>query len=149
LFALIYLLGLLTLRLWPERVRSVGLSLFEQPVKSFVVGFLCWLLFVPVLVLLCISLVGILLVPLLPVALFLAVVMGLSGLALRVGEALPAGPGERFVPPAALGMGMLVLLILAFVPFLGIPLLALVQFFALGAAVGSRFGRALPAPRPT
>jgi hypothetical protein len=147
LFALIYLLGLLSLRLWPERVRAVAYSLFEQPVKSFVVGFLCWLLFLPVLVLLCISIVGILLVPLLPVVIFLAIVMGLSALALRVGEALPAGPGERFVPPAALGMGMVVLLLLAFVPLLGIPLLALLQFFALGAAVGSRFGRALPAHR--
>jgi hypothetical protein len=144
LFAVVYLLGLLSLRLWPERVRSVGHSMFEQPVKSFVVGFLCWLLLLPVVVLLCISIVGIPLIPLLPVALFLAMVMGVSSLALRMGEAMPAGPGERFVPPAALGMGIVVLLLLAFVPLLGVPLLFLLQFFALGAAVGSRFGRALP-----
>jgi hypothetical protein len=147
LFALVYLLGLLALRMWPERVRAVAFALFEQPVKSFVVGFLCWLLFIPILVLLCISIVGILLVPLLPVAIFLAAVMGLSALALRVGEALPAGPGERFVPPAALGMGMVVLLLLAFVPLLGVPLIVLLHLFGLGAAVGSRFGRALPAHR--
>src|SRR5207237_1944117 len=42
LFAVIYLLGLLGLRVWPDRVRSVGHALFEQPVRSFVVGFLCW-----------------------------------------------------------------------------------------------------------
>ena len=65
-------------------------------------------------------------------------------MALRIGEALPAGPGQRFVPPAALGMGMAVLLLVAFVPWLGISILALLQFFALGASVGSRFGRALP-----
>jgi hypothetical protein len=144
LFAVVYLLGLLALRIWPDRIRSVGHSMFEQPVKSFVVGFLCWLLLLPVIVLLCISIVGIPLVPLLPVVMFLAMVMGVSSLALRMGEAMPAGPGERFVPPAALGMGIVVLLLLAFVPLLGVPLLALLQFFALGAAVGSRFGRALP-----
>jgi uncharacterized membrane protein len=145
LFALIYLVGLLVLRMWPERVRNVGHSMFENPVRSFTVGFLCWLLLLPLAVLLCISIVGIPLILLLPVAIFMSIVMGLSSFALRIGEALPAGPGQRFVPPAALGMGMTVLLLLAFVPWLGASILALLQFFALGAAVSSRFGRpALP-----
>jgi uncharacterized membrane protein len=143
-FAIIYLVGLLALRMWPERVRNVSHAMFENPLRAFVVGFLCWLLLIPLIVLLAISLVGIPLIPLLPVIIFLSIVMGLSSLALRIGEALPAGPGQRFVPPAALGMGMMVLLLLAFVPWLGISLLALLQFFALGASVGSRFGRALP-----
>jgi uncharacterized membrane protein len=143
-FAVMYLIGLLTLRMWPERVRNVSHAMFENPLRSFTVGFLCWLLLVPLIVLLAISLVGIPLIPLLPVIIFLSIVMGLASLALRIGEALPAGPGQRFVPPAALGMGMMVLLLLAFVPWLGISLLALLQFFALGASVGSRFGRALP-----
>ena len=144
LFAVVYLVGLLVLRVWPERVRQVGYALFEQPLKSFLVGFLCWLLLLPLCLLLVISVVGIPLVPLLPVMIFLAITMGMCAIALRVGESLPAGPGQRFVPPAAMGMGILVLLLLAFVPWLGVPLLALVQFFALGAAVSSRMGRALP-----
>ena len=144
LFAVIYLIGLVVLRMWPERVRNVGFALFENPVRSFTVGFLCWLLLLPLIVLLAISIVGIPLIPLLPVIIFLSIVMGLSSFALRIGEALPAGPGQRFVPPAALGMGMAVLLLVAFVPWLGISILALLQFFALGASVGSRFGRALP-----
>ena len=144
LFALTYLLGLLGLRMWPDRVRMVGHALFESPVRSFFVGFLCWLLLLPLIVLLCISIVGIPLVPLLPVAIFLSIVLGLSAFALTMGESLPAGPGQRFVPPAALGMGMAVLMLLGLVPWLGVSLLALLQFFALGAAVSSRFGRALP-----
>src|SRR3954468_18052291 len=144
LFALTYLIGLVMLRMWPERVRNVGFAMFENPVRSFTVGFLCWLLLLPLTVLLAISIVGIPLIPLLPVLVFLSIVVGLSSFALRVGESLPAGPGQRFVPPAALGMGMAVLLLLAFVPWLGISLLALLQFFALGASVSSRFGRALP-----
>ena len=144
LFALTYLIGLVVLRMWPDRVRNVGFALFENPVRSFTVGFLCWLLLLPLVVLLAISIVGIPLIPLLPVIIFLSIVMGLSSFALRIGEALPAGPGQRFVPPAALGMGMVVLLLLAFVPWLGISILALLQFFALGASVSSRFGRALP-----
>jgi uncharacterized membrane protein len=147
LFALTYLIGLVMLRMWPERVRNVGFAMFENPVRSFTVGFLCWLLLLPLTVLLAISIVGIPLIPLLPVIVFLSIVVGLSSFALRIGESLPAGPGQRFVPPAALGMGMTVLLLLAFVPWLGISLLALLQFFALGASVSSRFGRALP-PHP-
>ena len=144
LFALMFLIGLVVLRMWPERVRNVGFAMFENPVRSFTVGFLCWLLLLPLVVLLAISIVGIPLIPLLPVIIFLSIVMGLSSFALRIGEALPAGPEQRFVPPAALGMGMVVLLLLAFVPWLGISILALLQFFALGASVSSRFGRALP-----
>jgi uncharacterized membrane protein len=148
LFALMYLIGLVVLRMWPERVRNVGFAMFENPVRSFTVGFLCWLLLLPLVVLLAISLVGIPLIPLLPVIVFLSIVMGLCSFALRIGEALPAGPGQRFVPPAALGMGMAVLLLVAFVPWLGVSILALLQFFALGASVGSRFGRALPPHAP-
>ncbi|MFN2545888.1 MAG: hypothetical protein ABR567_00495, partial [Myxococcales bacterium] len=148
LFALMYLVGLLILRMWPERVRNVGFALFENPVRSFTVGFLCWLLLLPLIVLLAISIVGIPLIPLLPVIIFLSIVIGLSSFALRIGESLPAGPGQRFVPPAALGMGMAVLMLVAFVPWLGISILALLQFFALGASVGSRFGRALPPHMP-
>ncbi|HEX4384545.1 MAG TPA: polymer-forming cytoskeletal protein [Myxococcales bacterium] len=144
LFALIYLVGLVILRMWPERVRNVGHAMFENPVRSFTVGFLCWLLLLPLSVLLAISIVGIPLILLLPLAIFLSIVIGVSSFALKVGESLPAGPGQRFVPPAALGMGMMVLLLMAFVPWLGISMLALLQFFALGASVGSRFGRALP-----
>jgi len=148
LFALIYLVGLLVLRMWPDRVRNVGFAMFENPVRSFTVGFLCWLLLLPLIVLLAISIVGIPLIPLLPVIIFLSIVIGLSSFALRIGESLPAGPGQRFVPPAALGMGMAVLMLVAFVPWLGISILALLQFFALGASVGSRFGRALPPHTP-
>ncbi|HEY2030325.1 MAG TPA: polymer-forming cytoskeletal protein [Myxococcales bacterium] len=144
LFAIMYLVGLLMLRMWPDRMRTVGHSLFENPVRSFTVGFLSWLLLLPLTLLLAISIVGIPLILLLPLAFFLSIVLGLSSFALRLGESLPAGPGQRFVPPAALGMGMAVLLLVAFVPWLGISILALLQFFALGASVGSRFGRALP-----
>lgn len=144
-FALFYLLGLGALHLWPERVRAVGAVLLGAPVKSFFVGFLCWLLLVPVVVLLCISLVGIALLPLLPLVFLASIGLGLAGLALRIGERLPTGPGQTFVPPAALGMGLLVILLASFVPWLGTPLLVLLQFVALGAVVSSRFGRA-PTP---
>jgi hypothetical protein len=143
LFALVYLCGLIALRAWPDRVRGVGSAIAGAPVRSFFIGFLCWLLLLPLAVLLCISVVGIPLVPLLPLGLFLCIALGLSGVALRIGELLPAGPGQRFVPPAALGMGIAVLLLVSFVPFVGTSLLALAQFFALGGAVGSRFGKAL------
>jgi hypothetical protein len=143
LFALVYLCGLVALRAWPDRVRGVGSAIAGAPARSFFIGFLCWLLLLPLAVLLCISVVGIPLVPLLPLSLFLCIALGLSGVALRIGELLPAGPGQRFVPPAALGMGIAVLLLVSFVPFVGTSLLALAQFFALGGAVGSRFGRAL------
>jgi hypothetical protein len=144
LFALVYLLGLGALRLSPERVRAMGAVVTHNPLRSFLVGFLCWMLLFPMLVLLLISVVGIPLLPLLPLGLFLSAALGLSALALEVGERFPAGHGNVFVPPAALGMGLGALLIVSLVPWLGTPLLMLLQFVALGAAVSSRYGKALP-----
>jgi hypothetical protein len=144
LFALLYLCGLFALRTWPDRVRGVSVSILGQPLRSFCIGFLCWLLLVPLAVLLCVTVVGILLLPLLPLCLFVATALGLSAVALRIGESLPAGPGQTFVPPAALGMGIAVLLLVSFVPWVGIPLIALAHFLALGGVFGSRFGRTLP-----
>jgi hypothetical protein len=145
LFAIVYLIGLLALRVSPERMRTVGATLVGSPVRSFVIGFLTWLLFFPVLVLLAVSVVGILLIPLLPLAVGVSVMVGGCALALRIGEALPASEGQRFVPPAALAMGLTAMLLVSFVPWIGAPLLMLVLFVAPGAVISSRFGRSLPA----
>ena len=145
LFAIVYLIGLVALRVSPERMRTVGATLVESPLRSFVIGFLTWLLFFPVLVLLTVSVVGILLIPLLPLAVGVSVMVGGCALALRIGESLPASEGQRFVPPAALAMGLTAMLLVSFVPWIGSPLLVLVLFVAPGAVISSRFGRNLPA----
>jgi len=84
-------------------------------------------------------------VPLVPLALFLAFALGLAAVALRIGEQLPAGPGQKFVPTAALGMGMAVVALTSFVPLIGFALVILVQFAAVGAVVASKVGRPLSA----
>ena len=144
LFALVYLVGLLCLFAAPDRLRGIGATLLANPVRSFTVGFLSWLLALPIVVLLCVTLVGIPLVPLVPLALFLAFALGLAAVALRIGEQLPAGPGQKFVPTAALGMGMAVVALTSFVPLIGFALVILVQFAAVGAVVASKVGRPLP-----
>ncbi len=92
LFALVYLVGLCALRLWPERMRAMGGTLLETPLRSFVIGFLLWLLFIPVLILLVVSVVGVVLVPLLPLAVALSVMLGACALAV--------GRSARRSPPA-------------------------------------------------
>ena len=141
LFALIYLVGLFALLFSPDRLRGISATLLGSPLRSFLVGFLSWLLVVPLAVLLCVTLVGIPLLPLLPLVLFLSFALGLSAVALRIGELLPAGPGQKFVPTAALGMGVGVLALVAFLPLVGLPVLVLVQFAAVGAVVASRGGK--------
>jgi hypothetical protein len=136
-FALVYLVGLLALLASPERLRGISAMLLTNPGRSFALGFLAWLMVLPVAVLLTITLVGIPLLPLLPLAIFLSFALGLSAIALRIGELLPAGPGQKFVPTAALGMGMAVVTLASFVPLVGFPLIVLVQF-AAGSAIGRR-----------
>ncbi len=146
LFALIYLVGLIALLAAPDRLRGIGATLIGQPVRSFFIGFLSWLLLLPLAILLCVTLVGIPLLPLLPLLLFVSFALGLAAIALRIGEILPAGPGQKFVPTAALGMGMGVLALVAFVPIVGIMALVVVQFAAVGSVVASRAGRAIELP---
>ncbi len=141
LFALVYLFGLATLHLWPERVRSVGSVLVAFPLRAFVVGTLCWMLFLPLLILLVVTVVGLLLVPLLPLAVAISVMLGTCGLALRIGEAFPTGEHQKFIAPISLALGLAAVMLATFVPWVGTPLLLVLLVVAPGAAIASRFGR--------
>jgi len=130
--------------MWPDRVRNVGFALFENPVRSFIVGFLCWLLLLPLVVLLVISIRRDHADSAPSVIIFLSIVIGLSSFALRIGEALPAGPGQRFVPPAALAWAWPFSCWWHSSPGSASPSSPCCSSSPLGASVGSRFGRALP-----
>ena len=150
----IFLLVLMLMALIFKRPLQAGVETIEaRPVGSLVAGFLVSLLFVPVLILLAVSVVGLALVPFLVSALMFAFVLGQAVIYQTVGfqfsDKLRA-PG--FPSLAALFLGATVFILLYMVPFLGFLILKLVTILGVGAvtlAALRRFRREKPAKPQT
>lgn len=159
---LVMLLAMLVALLAARPVERIGLRALQEPWLSGFTGLLAQLLFVPVLVLtvviLAVSLIGIPLLVLVPfgvIAFLLAVLIGFTGVALRLGR-WAVGPDRPMFVAMAVGIVLvavvtLVARVLALVPaplwpitwMIGV-LGFLVEYVAwsvgLGAALLSRFG---------
>jgi hypothetical protein len=130
---------LLVLAFLPERVERVRSFLTARPGASALGGLAIAVGLVPVIVLLCISIVGI---PLVPVALMVVAAlfaMGITAVATWLGDRLPVLQGRKS-PFVALLLGVAVLTLVALVPFVGSLTVAALTFVAGGAALFSRFG---------
>ena len=166
--ALVILLACIVLLIAPHPVEQIAARAAAEPVKSWAVGFLIEILFVPVLVittvLLLISIIGIPLVLLVPVAIvafFVASLVGFTGVAYHVGRLMEAKVDRvRGRPYLATMLGIIVivspLLLARLLGFVG-PIAFFAAIFGaaafvieylawttgLGAAALVRFGRPL------
>jgi hypothetical protein len=135
----IFLLGLLFLTFMPKKMDKMKQIMNHRPGASALGGLAIVFGFVPLLVLLCITLIGI---PLVPVAILLAAVMfvlGLSVLAIWLGERIPLFQ-DRKTPVVGLALGVGVLILVQMIPFVGGALYTLGMIFAAGSVLISRFG---------
>jgi hypothetical protein len=171
--ALVMLLASLVLLAADARVRQVADRAAAEPVKSWAVGFLVEILFVPLLVLtivvLAVSIIGIPLLLLVPVAVLAALVLclvGFTGVAFHLGRLLESRFERLRNHPhlatlaaiAVIVSPLLVARILAVVPGLGgiAVLLGIVGFLieyvawttGLGALALTRLGGGVPVPMP-
>ncbi|MBI5510954.1 MAG: polymer-forming cytoskeletal protein [Deltaproteobacteria bacterium] len=137
------ILGLLLLAFAPGRIQGVREVLAARPGQSFVTGFGLMLGFVPLCILLAVTLVGIPLIPVAILALIAVVVMGLVAFAVWLGYRIPVYTANK-TPVSALVMGMVVVTAVDLVPIFGGAVLAAVSLAAAGAVLLSRFGK-LPA----
>jgi hypothetical protein len=90
-------------------------------------------------VLLCISIVGIPLVPVVLVAVAALLAMGITAAATWLGDRLPVLQ-DRKSPFVALLLGVAVLMLVTLIPFVGSLVVVVLAFAAGGAALFSRFG---------
>ena len=130
---------LLVLAFLPERVERVRGFLTARPGVSVLGGLAIAVGLVPVIVLLCISIVGIPLVPVFLMAVAALLAMGITAAATWLGDRLPVLQGRKS-PFVALLLGVAVLVLVALVPFVGSLAVAALTFAAGGAALFSRFG---------
>ncbi|MDE2894057.1 MAG: RDD family protein [Chloroflexota bacterium] len=132
-FALLYL-G--TNWVFERPVRDVAAALGSKPLTCFLVGGLVVLLIGPVSLLLVASVVGLPAVPLLWLALLLAVILGKVGVTRWIGgRVVPEQfPGDRVQAARSVAIGLAILSLAYMVPVLGMTAWTVLGVLALGAA---------------
>ncbi|UCG29611.1 MAG: polymer-forming cytoskeletal protein [candidate division WOR-3 bacterium] len=91
MLVVLYLFNILVALIFPNATERVRTKIEESIWASIGLGIVMQLLFVPLIVLLAVSIIGIPLIILLPLAVFLATLFGLSALALIAGERVCKG----------------------------------------------------------
>ena len=139
-FAFLFAVGFLMLVFAPARMKNIEASIRSQPILNGAIGVGALTLAIPVTVILCITLIGI------PIALIgwlltaLAVPVAIAAVANQLGSAVPTGK-LRKTQALVLAVGLIIVLLAQYVPYLGPLVLAAVIFVGLGAILRSRFGR--------
>lgn len=139
--------GLLLLAFVPERVERVRSYLHERTGHAALGGLGILLGIVPLCALLLVTIVGIPLIPLVGLIVSAMLALGLTALCVGLGQRLPGGQSGRSVLRAFL-LGLLLIALVDFIPFVGTPVVAVAAFIAAGAVLLSRFGAQAPPSPP-
>lgn len=136
---LLFIIAILIAAAFPGALRRVQAYLLERPGLSALGGGAILVGFVPLCVLLAVSVIGI---PLIPVAVMLLVAVLLFGFAVSaawLGDRIPGG--ESRTPVRAVAWGGAIWALVGLVPWIGTTVLVLVAAISAGATLLSRFGR--------
>ena len=136
---LLFVIAILIAAAFPGALGRVRTYLLARPGLSALGGVAILLGFVPLCVLLAVSVIGI---PLIPVGVMLLVALMLFGFAVSaawLGERIPGG--ESRTPLKAVAWGGAILALVGLVPWIGTTVLVLVAAISAGATLLSRFGR--------
>lgn len=140
----VLVLSLLIVAIWPGAATAVATMAETRLGRCALIGLLALLLFVPGIVLLAVTLIGIPLIPVWVILYLVAGVLGYAAIALVVGDRiLRPGSGHTSLLAKVL-VGALVLALLGLVPVLGPIVAILVAIVGLGAVLDTRFGTRRP-----
>ena len=130
-------LYLLFALLFPKAVEQCARTMEEQPGRSVIAAILSVFATPIVFVLLCVTVIGIVLVPFLAMGLFLAVLFGKAVVLAWIGRRVLAigGEGRQHPPVLAVLIGGIVILALYLVPFLGFVIYKGLDILGLGIVV--------------
>ena len=136
---LLYVIALLIAVAFPDAFSRIKTYLVNRPGLSALGGLAIIFGFVPLCVLLAVTIIGI---PLIPVAVMLLVALLLFGFTVSagwLGERMPLL--QEKTPVKTVALGGVVLALVGLVPWIGTAALILVAAFSAGATLLSRFGR--------
>ena len=142
---LLFVIALLIALAFPDRVARVRTFLTSRPGVSSLGGIAVLLGFIPLCILMAVTIIGI---PLIPVAVMVLVALFLFGVtvsAMWLGEKIPLIQ-ENKTPLKAVALGGPVLVLLGLIPWIGTPVVVLAAVVSAGATILSRFGQRVAAP---
>lgn len=146
IFSLLSFIGFLVLvivlvALFPSQLGKVSSAVEDNLLKTFLYGLLVIILFVPVIILLAISIAGIVLIPVWAILVAVAGLFGYIGAAHFIGQKIlkAAKLTVKTMMVEAL-VGIIVLALIGLVPFAGWIIKAILSCMGLGAVALTRFG---------
>ena len=142
-FAVLFVLGLLVVSLFPRRLEAVAGSMVASPWKSVLAGLLGTVAMPVLLILLIVTVIGILLVPVQILAMAAAGVLGTTALTFHLGRSLPL-PQHRRTTVLHLALGTAIFVVVTHIPVLGAMAWIATWLLTFGAVLRSRFGSPTP-----
>jgi uncharacterized RDD family membrane protein YckC/Na+-transporting methylmalonyl-CoA/oxaloacetate decarboxylase gamma subunit len=137
------LLSLFVAIAFPRPVQACAEALQDRPATSFLLGLLTKLLAPIVLIVLIATGIGLVVVPFLLAALFIAALVGVTAIREWIGFRIGRRAGGGIQNPViALLMGAAILTVLYLVPVLGLLTFLIVSVWGMGCAVTAAFGGA-------
>ncbi|HZO38028.1 MAG TPA: hypothetical protein VFE97_02305 [Methylomirabilota bacterium] len=137
---LLYVVALVVAVAFPAALARTRQYLIERPGLSALGGLAIVLGFVPLCVLLAVTIIGIPLIPVAAMLLAALLVFGFTVSASWLGDRLPVG-GDEKTPMKTVALGGVLLAVVGLIPWLGTTVLILAAAISAGAALLSRFGR--------
>jgi cytoskeletal protein CcmA (bactofilin family) len=142
MLAVLFVLNILVILIFPTATENIAEKIQQSVWASIGLGFALQILFVPLIVLLAVSIVGIPLIIFLPLAVFFATIFGITALALVVGERVVKGFNWKIESPAGkFSLGWLTIMIIPILATLiGPPLFAVgvfIHYIIMTIGVGS------------
>ena len=146
IFSILSFIGFLVLvvilvALFPNQLGKVSAAVEGNLFKTFLYGLLVIILFVPVIILLAISIAGIVLIPVWAILVMVAGLFGYIGAAHFIGQKIlkAAKLNVKTMMVEAL-VGIIILALIGLVPFAGCIIKAILGCMGLGAVALTRFG---------
>jgi len=144
-----FVIGWLLLSLLPRPMGRHTEALRTSPMHTLGWGVLAFLLFVPLIMVMVFTILGIFLIPILVLAYVYAAVIGVVTASLLLGHRL-SDPlkREQISPVAALAIGLVILGLIRLIPVLGAIVTLVLWLFGFGVVLGTRFGTRAYGVRP-
>lgn len=139
-FAALFAVGFLSMVFAPTRMRQIEGELRSEPLKCGLAGLAGVLALIALTLILIVSIVGILLVPVLWFIVAVGIAMGVAAVANEIGMRVPFFRGRK-TQALVLAVGILVLLVVKQVPYLGSMTILALTLVSLGAIIRTRFGQ--------
>lgn len=135
-------LAILIIALIPDHMKTVVKSLETSFGIMLLWGFIWTILIVPIAAVLAISIIGVILIPVEILLVVLALIIGYIGAGIFIGKHVLASFIKKPLPVVDAIVGIIILFLIGFIPFVGAVIKALFLLAGYGAVLVTRFGTA-------